>query len=89
MFKTKKDFDKMMYEILIQIRDTDDINSILSKLGDINFDDALYECVQIGLINGLYFDDFAKDGLDELCPTVQREVRLSRKGLTFIEDFES
>ncbi|HID0769537.1 TPA: hypothetical protein ACXC99_003634 [Clostridium botulinum] len=86
MFKTTKDFDKMMYEILIQIRDNEDINNIFSKLGDTDFDDAIYECVEIGLINGL---SFQKDAIGNLHPSIQREIRLSHKGLSFIENFES
>mgnify|MGYP000954043497 FL=1 len=86
MFKSIEEFDKLIYEILIQIRDNEDPKSVLSKLGDINFDDAILRCVDIGLIEGL---SFQKDACGNLFPSIQREIRLSYKGLAFIKEFES
>lgn len=85
MFKSKEEFEKAMYKILIQIRDSEDPKSVLSKLGDINFDDAIFKCAEAGLIEGL---SFQKDASGKLWPSIQREIKLSYKGLTFIKDFE-
>ncbi|OOM79119.1 hypothetical protein CLPUN_17090 [Clostridium puniceum] len=86
MFKSNNEFEKAIYDILIEIRDSDSSKNILSKLGDINFDDAIEKAVQYGLISGLVF---SKDASGRLEPSIIREIRLSHNGLKFIEDFKS
>jgi len=44
---------KEMYNILMQLRNGQDIGDVLSKLGDELFDEALERCYQSGYITGI------------------------------------
>lgn len=86
MFKSSKEFETAMYDILTQIRDNPNNKDILSKLGDIDFDDALDECLEMHLIKGLLHQHTASGSLTV---DIIGKIRLSYDGLRFIENFSN
>lgn len=78
MFKSTKEFDLAMKEILVHIRDE---NSIDELLKNIDYFDSFVECVKTGLIQGVTFwvDGSGKINIENFHP------RITRLGLEFIE----
>ncbi|MBZ9633029.1 hypothetical protein [Clostridium sp. FP1] len=85
MFKSTKEFETAVYDILIQIRDNPNDKNVLSKLGDTNFEDALERCFNLDLINGLHM---RRSG-DTLNVSITGEIRISYEGLKFTENFKA
>ncbi|MFL0167714.1 hypothetical protein [Candidatus Clostridium helianthi] len=86
MFKSSKEFETAMYDILVQIRDNPDNRDILSKLGDIDFDDPLKRCLELHLIEGLHPQNTASGSLTI---DIIGKIRISYDGLKFVENFNS
>lgn len=86
MFKSVKEFEAAMHEILIKIRDEEDYQSLSSKLGQEDFDDALERCINQGLIKGIQCNRVASGRL--LCDIVHKP-RIAYEGLQFVESFKN
>ena len=86
MFKTSKEFEAAMYDILMQIRDNPNDRNVLSKLGDINFDDALAKCIEFNYVKGLNPRYVASGNLNI---DIIGEIRISYEGLKFLENFKA
>jgi hypothetical protein len=86
MFKSSKEYEAVMYEILIAVRDSDNYRNILeSKIGNDNFDDALERCIDLGFIAGLHSRRAASG---KLLVDIMGNIRLTYDGLKFIESFK-
>ena len=53
MFKSTKEFDSAMKDILVQIRDGIAVNSLSSSIDEGDFNAALAECVDRRYLSGL------------------------------------
>lgn len=85
MFKSVKEFDSVVHEILTKIHNVVGYSEISSIFVDENFDDALEYCIQQNMILGLRVQRTASD---KLTVDVCGNPRLTRAGLKFIEDFK-
>lgn len=85
MFKSVKEFDIAVFEILTKIRDVVGYSELSSMFGDENYDDALEYCVQQNFVIG-YKVGRASSG--KLLADIVGNPRLTRNGLQFIEGFK-
>lgn len=85
MFKSLKEFDTAVFEILTKIRDDEDYCALSSTYGETKFDDALEYCVESKFIAGLKVDRVASG---KLVTDAVRKIRITRDGLQYIENFK-
>lgn len=81
MFKSTKEFDSVMKDILVQIRDGIAVNSLSSSIDEGDFNAALAECVDRRYLSGLSYQR-TMDGKPHFSLS---DVRVTYSGLTFIE----
>lgn len=81
MFKSTKEFDFAIKEILVKIRDGESINSKATSLEENNFNEALAECVDRRYLSGLSY----QRTLDGKPHFSQTDIRVTYSGLSFIE----
>ena len=84
MFKSIKDFDSAMRDILVKIRNGEDYGELSSKLGEENFREALGKCVEFKFIIGMTANR-NKDGeyiIETLTP-----IKISYEGLRYVGTF--
>ena len=86
MFKSTKEFDKAIYNILSDINNSVSIDEIKNKFSETEFDDAFEHCYNHNLINGIQPEGRTISG--NYCFTIlDTGLRLTYKGLSFIENF--
>lgn len=85
MFKSVKEFDSVVHEILTKIHNVVGYSEISSIFVDENFDDALEYCIQQNMVLGLRVQRTASD---KLTADVCGNPRLIRAGLKFLEDYK-
>ncbi|MFV0343945.1 MAG: YjcQ family protein [Anaerocolumna sp.] len=81
MFKSTKEFDSAIKEILEKLRDGENIGSITTALENDDFYEALSECVDRRYLSGLSYQRTA-DGKPHFSQT---NIRVTYSGLSFIE----
>jgi hypothetical protein len=84
VFKSTKEFEAAVYEILIKIRDGSDYMRYQGKYGQGKFGDALEHAINRGYIRGVTAQRTAAGNLN-----IDGNPRLTYNGLSFIEDHES
>lgn len=86
MFKSTKDFDTAMYEVLIKIRDNEDFKTLSPKYELYDLTEALGRCSDCGYVTGVFPQRMASGNLSIDLST---NVRITPSGLQFIENFNS
>lgn len=78
MFKSKKEYDLAMQEILVRVRDEQSIDDLLKNA---DYFDAFVECVRFFYIKGVTFwnDADGNANIEKFNP------QITRSGLNFIE----
>lgn len=87
MFKSTKDFETSMYNILCDVNKGINIFDIKAKSDKQEFDDALEQCHNCGYILGIKIQGKSVNG--NLFFDTEDNVRLSYSGLKFIENFKN
>jgi len=83
MFKSTKEFETAMCEILIKIRDGSDYNELSSKYGATDLNDALERCFRLGYITS----DAVPRKTESGRLAFDGKPRITFEGLNFIENF--
>lgn len=82
MFKSTKEFDGAVKDILVYIRDGRDIKQLRQKHGEDNFNQAYERCYNEGLLDGITAGGRTNDGLMHY----DGQPKISYAGLRFIEN---
>lgn len=83
MFKSTKEFDKAVYDILVYIRDSKNLQVLEQKYGEENFGEALARCCDVSYIVGIKYDRTA-DGNPHFS-TIKPMITYT--GLEFVERY--
>lgn len=81
MFKSTKEFDEAVKDILVHIRDGKDVRPLHQKYGEDNFNQAYERCYSEGLLDGLTAGR-TNDGVMHY----DGQPKISYAGLRFIEN---
>lgn len=81
MFKSTKEFDSAIKEILIKLRDGESISSMETSLEEDDFFEALVECIDRRYLSGLSYQR-TMNGKPHFSQT---NIRVTYSGLSFIE----
>lgn len=84
MPKSTKEFDLIVYEILISIRDNGNYKTTKEKYSTKDFEDAIEYAVNSNLVLGIAVNRNEVDGLQ--IDAIQ-DIRVTQGGLNFIENF--
>lgn len=88
MFKSTKDFDYAIYNLLSDINESIPFAEIAQKFDNqIEFSDVLEHCCNYNLINGVAIGNRSLKG--NLHFSATESVRLTRAGLELIENFKN
>lgn len=83
MFKSTRDFEAAMYEIMVKIRDGSNYNELSSKYGETDFYDALEHCFKRSFITAEGPPRKTEAGT----LSFYGKPRITFEGLNFIENF--
>ena len=83
MFKSTKEFDKAVYDILVCIRDGKNLQVLEQKYGEENFGEALVRCCDVNYIVGIKYNRTA-DG--NPCFSTTKPM-ITYAGLEFVENY--
>jgi len=85
MFKSSREFETVMYEILVKIRDGESYQTLSSKYAIEDLNEAMEECSNLGFVTGVIAHRTAAN-------TVYIDLhnpKITYRGLKFVEAFKS
>jgi hypothetical protein len=88
MFKSTKEFNKEIYNVLVKIKDESNWKQPPSNIDEIDFADVIEHIIMQGLVNGISGEKMS-NGIFRFDHTLANaSPRLTHKGLIYIENFK-
>lgn len=86
MYKSTQEFNTAVFNVLTDINNSVPVDQISQKFTDTDFDDVFEHCYNYGYVNGIQPQGKAISGKYHFT-ILNGGVRLTYKGLSFIENF--